>query len=143
MTEFSKVFLDTTPLIYFLDADERFGEKTRMILEAVLSSDRPIVSSVITCTEYLVYPYRTGNQQKADAFFEFVNDCGIELVEIDLMTARKAAQIRAGYKDFKAMDSLQLAAAICSGCDTFLTNDKQLRQFREINCVTVEEWAIV
>ncbi len=29
MTEYSKVFLDTTPLIYFLDADENFGERTR------------------------------------------------------------------------------------------------------------------
>lgn len=141
MTEYNKVFLDTTPLIYFLDADERYGEKTRMILEAVLSSGKPVVSSVITCTEYLVYPFRTGNQQKADAFFEFVDDCGIELVEVDLEIARKAAQIRAEYRDFKAMDSLQPAAAVCSGCDTFLTNDRQLRRFGEMNCVMVEEWA--
>ena len=40
------------------------------------------------------------------------------------------------------MDSLQLAVAVCTGCDTFLTNDKQLRQFREINCVTVEDWPL-
>lgn len=51
MTEYSRVFLDTTPLIYFLDADERYGEKTRGILEAVLSSGKPVVTSVITCTE--------------------------------------------------------------------------------------------
>lgn len=42
------------------------------------------------------------------------------------------------YKDFKTMDSLQLAAACVQGCDLFLTNDKQLRQFREIKCVTVD-----
>ena len=54
--------------------------------------------------------------------------------------ARRAAEIRAEYRDFKAMDALQLAAAVHADCDVFLTNDKQLRQFRELKCVTVEEW---
>ena len=43
-------------------------------------------------------------------------------------------------KNFKTMDSLQLAVAVLHGCDSFLTNDKQLKQFQEMNCVTVEEW---
>lgn len=140
--EFKRVFLDTTPLIYFLDADEHFGEKTRQILEEILSDEGEVISSVITETEYLVYPYRTGNQEKVEAFFEFVDECGIDLYEIDVDIAKKAAQIRAEYKDFKAMDSLQLAVAVCSGCDTFLTNDKRLRQFRELKCITVEEWMV-
>ena len=140
MTGYERVFLDTTPLIYFLDADVRYGEKTRMILEEILSRDKAIVSSVITCTEYLVYPYRMGNREKVDTFFDFVDDCEIVLYEVNVDIAKAAAQIRAGYRDFKAMDSLQLAVAICSGCDTFLTNDKQLRQFKGLNCITVEEW---
>ena len=142
MTEYSKVFLDTTPLIYFLDADENFGERTRLILEEILTSGRMVVSSVITCMEYLVYPYRTGNRQKIDAFFEFVENCGIELYGVNEAIARKAAQIRAEYKGFKAMDALQLAAAECNGCDAFLTNDKQLRQYKALYCITVEDWRL-
>ena len=61
MIEYEKVFLDTTPLIYFLDSDVNFGEKTRRILEEVLSEDKKLVMSAITYMEYLVYPYRTGN----------------------------------------------------------------------------------
>ena len=45
----------------------------------------------------------------------------------------------AEYKGFKAMAALQLAVACLSKCDLFLTNDKQLRQFREIKCIIVEE----
>ncbi len=30
------------------------------------------------------------------------------------------------------MDALQLAATVISGCNVFLTNDKQLRQYTEI-----------
>ena len=140
MTEYEKVFLDTTPLIYFLDSDVNFGEKTRRILEEVLSEDKKLVMSAITCMEYLVYPYRTGNQDKVDAFFDFARECNVPIEKIGVEIAAKAAAIRAEYKDFKAMDSIQLAAAVCSGCDLFLTNDNQLRQFREMRCVTVEDW---
>lgn len=37
------------------------------------------------------------------------------------------------------MDALQIAAACLSRCDIFLTNDKRLKQFKEIKCITVEE----
>ena len=63
----------------------------------------------------------------------------IEIKGIDKAIAEKAAQIRAEYKFFKTMDALQLATACLSGCDLFLTNDKQLKQFKEIDCITVEE----
>lgn len=140
MTEYNKVFLDTTPIIYFLDSDVNFGEKTRYILEEILEEEKQIVTSTITCTEYLTFPYRTNNTEKVNAFFDFVSDCDIPLYSVDTEIANKAARIRAEYKDFKTMDALQLASACVQGCDLFLTNDKQLRQFKEIKCVTVEEW---
>lgn len=140
MTEYNKVFLDTTPIIYFLDSDVNFGEKTRYILEEILEKEKQIVTSTITCTEYLIFPYRTNNTEKVNAFFDFVSDCDIPLYSVDTEIANKAARIRAEYKDFKTMDALQLASACVQGCDLFLTNDKQLRQFKEIKCVTVEEW---
>ena len=140
MTGYNKVFLDTTPLIYFLDSDINFGEKTKLILEEVISEGKELVTSTITCMEYMVYPYRTGNKDKIEAFFEFTGDCDIPIKAIDVEIAKAAAAIRAKYKDFKAMDSIQLAAAMQSGCDLFLTNDNQLRQFNELRCVTVEEW---
>lgn len=63
----------------------------------------------------------------------------MDIVEINQEIAKKAAQIRAEYKGFKAMDALQLAVACLSGCDLFLTNDKQLRQYKDMKCITVEE----
>ena len=143
MTEYNKVFLDTAPLIYFLDEDVNFGEKTKSILEEILSTGKTLTSSVITCEEYLIYPYRSGNQEKIDVFFEFSDACGVDLVPISLEIAKQAAKIKAEYEDFKTMDSLQLAAAVHTGCDLFLTNDKQLRNFNELRCVTVEDWELL
>ena len=140
MIEYNKVFLDTAPLIYFLDDDINFGKKTKSILEEILSAGKSLASSVITCEEYLTYPYRLGNQEKVDVFFEFSDVCGIDLVPISLEIAKLAAKIKAEYSDFKTMDSLQLAVAVQTGCDLFLTNDKQLKRFKGLRCVTVEDW---
>ena len=74
-----------------------------------------------------------------DAFYSFIDGMDIKIRSIDKEIAEKAAKIRAEYRFFKTMDALQLATACITGCDLFLTNDKQLRQFREIKCITVEE----
>ena len=135
----SKVFLDTTPLIYLLEDDVNFGQKTEKIFAQLAHQNKKLISSVITCTEFFVQPCRENNLIRIQAFWEFVQECEMPLYPIDMKIALKAAEIRAEYK-FKAMDSLQLATACMSGCDLFLTNDKQLKQFKEISCVTVEEW---
>ncbi len=140
MTGYKKVFLDTAPIIYFLDNDVKFGEKARSILEEILEDGKELATSVITCTEYLTFPYRNNNREKVEAFFEFITDCDIPLYSVDIEIAKKASRIRAEYGNFKAMDALQLASACIKGCDLFLTNDKQLKQFEGIRCVTVEEW---
>lgn len=72
-------------------------------------------------------------------FNRLVKITDMEIIEVNQEIAKKAAQIRAEYKGFKAMDALQLATACLSKCDLFLTNDKQLCQFKEIKCITVEE----
>ena len=139
MTEYKKIFLDTTPIIYFLDVDVNYAEKVENLFSDFLEAESQMITSTITCTEYLTYPYRTGNSEKIDAFYEFLSDCHIPMCPIDVDIAKKAAQIRAEYKDFKTMDCLQLATACVQECDLFLTNDKQLRQFKEIKCVTMDE----
>ena len=140
MTGFERVFIDTAPFIYFLDENEAFGETARKIFEEVLNAEKTMISSVITCEEYLVYPYKTNNQDKVDAFFDFTSECGVELCPITEDVARRAAEIRAEYEAFKSMDALQLAVAEICGCDVFLTNDRQLRQYTGLKCITLEEW---
>lgn len=142
MKDFKKIFLDTSPIIYFLDEDKNFGEKSKQIINYFLKKDIKMVSSVVTCEEYLVMPYRKEKNDLIDLFWKFIIDAEIDLYPINQSDAIKAAKIRAEYKFFKPMDALQLAVATLHGCDLFLTNDKQLKQFQEISCVTVEEWQI-
>lgn len=140
MKDFKKIFLDTAPIIYLLDNDKNFGEKTAEIFSVLSEQNIKFVSSVVTIEEYLVYPYRKNNESMVKSFWDLVSENNIILYSINWSEADKAAKIRAKYKYFKPLDSLQLAVAVLHGCDLFLTNDKQLKQFDELKCVTVEEW---
>lgn len=37
------------------------------------------------------------------------------------------------------MDSIQIATALLSGCDEFITNDKKLKRLDELSIILIEE----
>ena len=142
MTDYKKVFVDTAPFIYFIEKDSnnaQYYEKVKGFFSAGYDADKKFVTSVITMEEYFVFPYRTKAYSFIDMFHRLIETTDMEIIEVDQEIAKKAAQIRAEYKGFKAMDAIQLAIACLTKCDLFLTNDKQLRQFKEIKCITVDE----
>ena len=142
MIDYKKVFVDTSPFIYFIEKDEnnpQYYNKVKNFFSNGYNTDKKFVTSVITMEEYFVFPYRKRMYSFIDMFNRLVKITDMEIVEVNQEIAKKAAQIRAEYKDFKAMDAIQLAVACHTGCDLFLTNDKQLRQFKEIKCITVDE----
>ena len=141
MDDFKKIFFDTSPLIYFLDANSIFKSKMDKIFYEILNNEIQFVTSAVTVEEFLVFPYRNEDDSAIESFWTFINEGNVNVLKIDNEVAVEAAKIRAEYRHIKTMDALQLAAAICNGCDLFLTNDRQLKQFDKISCVTVEEWS--
>ena len=142
MTDYNKVFLDTAPFIYFIEKDSnnpQYFDNMKQFFEEGYRENKEFLTSVITMTEYFVFPYRNQKMSYIDNFYRLVDTLDMEIAEVDQEIAKKAAQIRAQYKNIKAMDALQLATACVTGCDLFLTNDKQLKQFAEIKCVTVDD----
>lgn len=139
MTEFKRVFVDTAPIIYYLENNPQYVDLIKKFFTKCLKENIQIVTSVITIEEYLVFPYSSGKMEFADNFKRFIEYMNIEVIDIDPNIAEQGAKIRGQYKNFKAMDALQIATAIISGCDLFFTNDKQLRQEKELPCMTMEE----
>lgn len=142
MTDYNKVFLDTAPFIYFIEKDSnnpQYFNNMKQFFEEGYRENKEFLTSVITMAEYFVFPYRNEKMSYIDSFHRLIDTLDMEIAEVDQEIAKKAAQIRAQYKNFKAMDALQLATACVTGCDLFLTNDKQLKQFAEIKCVTVDD----
>lgn len=139
MTDFKRVYLDTAPIIYYLENNALYCDKMKRFFEMCLERGIQIVTSVITVEEYLVFPYASGKMEFADNFRRFIDYMNIEIVEIDNQTAERAAELRGRLKYVRAMDALQIAAAVVSRCDMFFTNDKQLRQETEIPCITMDD----
>lgn len=142
MIGYKKVFVDTAPFIYYIEGsveNPKYSDKMEKFFRISYETGIELVSSVITVEEYKVFPYRMKNYEYIESFDRLVHVLDIDIMNISNRIADKAARIRAEYKGFKAMDALQLASACLTGCDLFLTNDKQLRQFKDIKCITMEE----
>lgn len=142
MTDYKRVFIDTAPFIYYIEKNEdnpKCFDKVKNFLMGCYDDNVKLITSVITLEEYLVFPYKINEPHYIEMFDKLLEVLSFNIVEINREIAEKAAQIRAEYKFFKSMDALQLATACLAGCDLFLTNDKQLRQFKEIKCITVED----
>ena len=96
MTEFKRVFLDTSPVIYYLQQDLLYFERTKNIFITLSMSGAEFVLSDITIAEYCVFPFRN--------------------------------------KNYRLVEELK---------GSILTNDRQLKQFKDLNCVMVEEWETI
>lgn len=137
MIGFKKIFFDTSPIIYYIEGNERYYDA---VAEFFSDNDQSVfITTVITVGEYLTIPYRKDNKQYIEAFDILISGFNFDVIPIDERIARMAAKIRGKYAGFKLMDALQLAVATLNGCDAFITNDIQLRQYDGLNVVIIEE----
>jgi predicted nucleic acid-binding protein len=67
-----------------------------------------------------------------------VNSPSVLFYPIDETIADQAANIRAPY-EVTLLDAFQIATAISAGCDSFLTNDVELKRVTEIPILPVSE----
>ncbi len=137
MTGYKKIFFDTNPIIYYLEDCGEFSKKITAFIDTYAESD--FVTSTVTVTEYLTGAYRKDDEELAANFKGVISDYEFEVVPIDWNIAEEAARIRGKYWGFKTMDALQLAAAKLSGCDLFVSNDRQLKQYDGLDMFVVEE----
>ena len=79
MTDCRKIFFDTAPLIYLLDKDATWGQVMRETVTHFIENDITMVSSVVTCMEYLVHPYRDGNQENLQLSISCIENCDVFL----------------------------------------------------------------
>ena len=134
-----KKFIDTAPFIYLIESHPIFADKViNLFSESTINRDS-LITSVITLMEFGVKPERDGRQEIIAKFEEFLVRLNFEVNQVDERIAKKAYQLRAKYQFLKGMDSIQIATAILSNCDEFVTNDKKLKKITEIAVIIIEE----
>ena len=66
------IFIDTAPIIYYMEAHPQFGPLAREVVSAFQSGDLNAYSSVITLAEVLPKPVERGDEKLARQFAEFL-----------------------------------------------------------------------
>lgn len=141
LTQINTIFIDTAPIIYFIEAHPEFGPLAKEVVEAFQTGKVNAFSSVITLTEVLSKPVEIGDEKLAREFSDFLkHGKNLKLIEISMHIAEIAGKLRGQYLGLKTVDAIQLAVAIDIGVDAFLTNDEKLKQIKEINVLFLKDY---
>ncbi len=97
------------------------------------------VASVVTLTEVLTKPMQIGNQRlERDYRSLLLHSRHVSLVAVDTTIAKRAADLRARW-GIRTPDALQIATAVESDCQAFLTNDHRLRRVTDIQVFALDD----
>lgn len=141
LSPLKSLFLDTAPIIYYIEAHPLYGPLMKEMVDSCLSGDVEAYTSVITITEVLPKPVSQDKVQLVETFMHFLKDEEyLNLMSISPEIAEAAGGLRAKYSSLKTMDALQIAAAIDAGVDIFVTNDIKLKQVSEIRVVVLQDY---
>jgi predicted nucleic acid-binding protein len=133
------VFLDTAPLIYYIEENRNYSSILNKLFLANSKGEFLFQTSVITLLEVLVHPMRENEHQLVEEYQNILcNSPSIEIIDLTIDIAIKAASLRAKY-GLKTPDSIQVATALNASSEFFLTNDIRLKAISEIEILILDE----
>ncbi|MDI6763685.1 MAG: type II toxin-antitoxin system VapC family toxin [Thermodesulfobacteriota bacterium] len=137
----NSIFIDTAPIIYYIEAHPQFGLLAKEVVSAFQSENLTAYSSVITLAEVLPKPIECGDEKLAGKFAEFLkHGRNLTMIEVSEGMAEAAGKLRGHYSFLKTVDAIQLATALDVGAEAFLTNDAKLKQFKELKVLVLKDY---
>jgi len=121
--EHTRILLDTSVLLAYLNGGEAVTPLAVQIIDDYLKNGRnDALVSAVTVMEILVRPIQAGGAagQVALNFLTYTDH--LQVVDIDIHTARQAAQLRATH-GYTPPDALVIASGIIHQVHTLVTND--------------------
>lgn len=130
---------DTAPLIYLVERHPAYVDIMREVVRRIDTGAIAGYSSVVTLTEVLTLPKRLGNTVVERAYRDvLLHSRHFTLRSIDEAMAEQAAALRAQYT-LRTPDALQIATALHTGCQGFLTNDIALKRVSSLRVLVLNE----
>jgi predicted nucleic acid-binding protein len=135
------IFLDTAPIIYFIEAHDQFGPLVKQVVEFMNENRIQAFTSVLTLSEVLPKPVETGNDELTEKFKAYLkNGPNLTLLPITDIIGETAGVLRGKYPHLKTVDAVQIATALDAEAEAFLTNDKKLSVIKEIKILVLSEY---
>lgn len=135
---FSKVYLDTSPVIYSVEKHADYWRLLLSLWQSLKAQEIEIFTSELTFLETLVQPLKQNNQVLVSAYETLLTKTEIVLLPIGLDILRESANLRAS-QNFKTPDAIHAATAFSANCDYFITNDNGFKRLSNINVIILSD----
>lgn len=134
------VYLDTAPLIYFIEGNLKYFEFLKSIFEANDRGDFLFVTSAITIIEVLSFPNTFRDRNLVKMYDQvFYNSKTLAVLPVGFSEARTAAEYRVTHR-LKTPDALHLATAFEYRADFFFTNDFDFHGKSPVALINLDVW---
>jgi predicted nucleic acid-binding protein len=133
----SRVYVDTSIFVYFIEATPNFHPKAKALFERIDTMGASIWTSELTVAECMYKPAQDKNAALL-AIYEtlFEKTGGIELLALDGAVAKRAA-LRGGELGLRLIDAIHYLTALEQGCDIFVTSDKNFKSGPRMRVITM------
>ena len=133
-----RVFIDTAPFIYYIESHNKYRNFIDNLFQLNAQGKIAFITSSLTVMEVLVQPLRLQKLAIAESYLKILTSSkNLEIIDLTIGISKKAAEIRAKY-NIKTPDAIQLATAIESQSDYFLSNDVKL-EITEITSIIIDK----
>jgi predicted nucleic acid-binding protein len=134
------VALDSAVFIYFLEEHGAYLPVVEPLFEEIDAGRRNAITSILTLLEVLVVPLRIGDLDLSRRYEALLTRSrGLRTVEIDREQLKAAALLRARYR-LRTPDAIQLGAALSSGGEAFVTNDRDLPAIPGLRIIQLRDY---
>jgi predicted nucleic acid-binding protein len=135
-----KLFIDTAPIIYYIEANPSYGEIAREAINLFREGQVKAYTSIVTLVEVLPLPIKSGDTALSEKYSKFLSQSkGLDLIEINRAIGESAGNLRGRY-NLNSMDAIQIASALYVGADFFLSNDAQLQRIKEMKVLMLKDY---
>ncbi len=137
----SPIYLDTNVFMYALEGFERFEAFLTELFKEIQDGRIKAVTSELTLAEVLVKPLADGETEVCAAYAAAIQDSeGLEVAPVTREALIEAAGIRAKI-GIRLPDAIHVATAVLSGCRSFLTNDRSIREIPNMSVIYLSDIA--
>src|SRR3989344_659327 len=124
------VALDSNIFIYHFEDNQEFKLPVDLIFQGLIKDTTRAITSVVSVIEALSYPMPDVVVEEIEEAFK--NTPNLQILDVNHEIAHEAANIRRKYRALRLPDAVQLASASFSRAQIFITNDKRIKNFKEL-----------
>jgi predicted nucleic acid-binding protein len=136
----SLIYLDANIFIYALEGYSEFLKILTDLFDMIDDGRVRACTSELTLAETLIKPMADNNILLQEIYEDAIRTEGfLEVIPADRKILIKAARIRSQNIHLRLPDAIHLATAQHWGCDIFLTNDKHLKNYSNINVILLTD----